>query len=175
MEAVGEPAGKNEEGSVRPEKNGKQNAELFWRDGEFVFERGSGDGEGAAVDVRDEERKEEKDEDGPKIGREFFGMRSGLQKSYPELLCYGVAGAADGVDAREAHVHGRKCGKLRVRFGLIPVRHGKEIVGTNVGVAVFDGGANGFCERDRRIEMEAVNGRAAAREFGTFYGRAHER
>src|SRR5882762_8425465 len=77
--AIGEPAGGNEEGSVGPEKSGEKNAELRRRDGKFAFERRSGDGESATVDVGDEEREEEKDEDGPEGGREFFGWEGGVQ------------------------------------------------------------------------------------------------
>jgi len=57
-ETVGEPTGKNEEGRVGPEKGGEKDAELGGRDGKFAFERGGSDGEGAAVDVRDEEEEE---------------------------------------------------------------------------------------------------------------------
>jgi len=68
----------------------------------------------------------------------------------------GVAGAADLVKAGDAGFDGRKRGRSGVRFGLIPVGDGKEIVGANVGVAVLGGSAQGFCERDGRIEMETV-------------------
>ena len=77
--AIGEPAGKNEEGSVGPEKSGEKNAELRRRDGEFALERGGSNGKRAAVDVRDEEREKEKDEDGPESEREFFGWKRGVQ------------------------------------------------------------------------------------------------
>ena len=78
-ETIGEPAGKNEEGSVRPEKSREKKAELGRRDGKLVFESWRGDGESAAVNVGNEEGEKEKDEDGPESGREFFGWRGRVQ------------------------------------------------------------------------------------------------
>jgi len=72
---VSEPAGENQEGSVRPEKSGEQDAELRSGKGKFALDCGDGDGESAAVDVGDEEREEEEGEDGPEGGGEFFGCR----------------------------------------------------------------------------------------------------
>ena len=85
----------------------------------------------------------------------------------------GVAGAADLVEAGDTGFDGRKRRRSGVGFGLIPVGDGEEIVGADVGVAVFDGGAQGFCEWNGRIEMEAVNGASASGVFFAFYGRAH--
>lgn len=58
-------------------------------------------------------------------------------------------------------------------FGLIPIGDGEKIVGAMIGVAVLDSGAEGLCERDRRIEMEAVDARTAAGKFGAFNWDAH--
>jgi len=55
---IGEPTRKNEERRVRPEKGGEKDAELRRWNGEFALESWRGDGEGAAVDVRDEEGEE---------------------------------------------------------------------------------------------------------------------
>lgn len=41
-------------------------------------------------------------------------------------------------------------------FGLIPVRHKKEVIGAMIAVAMFDGGLERPGERDRRIQMEPV-------------------
>ena len=60
-------------------------------------------------------------------------------------------------------------------LGLIPVGHGRVIVGTRVGVAVLDGGFEGLGERDRGIEMEAVDGGTAACFFFPDHGGAEER
>ncbi len=76
---IGEPAGENQEGRVSPEKGGEKNAELRRGNGEFAFESWRGDGKSAAVDVGDGEGKEEKDQDGPESGGEFFGWRGGVQ------------------------------------------------------------------------------------------------
>jgi len=76
---IGEPTGKNEERRVCPKKGGEKDAELRRGNREFAFERGGSNGERAAVDVGDEERKEEKNEDGPESGRELFGWRRGVQ------------------------------------------------------------------------------------------------
>jgi len=59
-----------------------------------------------------------------------------------------------------------------VRFRLVPVGYGIEIVGAVVGVAVLDGGAQRLGERDRRIEMKAIERPAAADAFGSDHGRA---
>ena len=76
---IGEPTGKDKERSVGPEKRGEKNAELRRWDGEFALEGGGSDGEGAAVDVRDEEGEEEKDENDPESEREFFRWSRGVQ------------------------------------------------------------------------------------------------
>ena len=47
--------------------------------GKFVLESWGGDGESAAVDVGDEEGEEEKNENSPESGREFFGWGRGVQ------------------------------------------------------------------------------------------------
>lgn len=44
-----------------------------------MFERGGGNREGAAVNVGDEDGKEEEDEDGEQSGREFFRLRGCVQ------------------------------------------------------------------------------------------------
>src|SRR5260221_1510847 len=85
----------------------------------------------------------------------------------------GVAGAADLVDTGDAGFDWWKRGWSGVGFGLVPVGDGKEIVGADIGVAVLDGGAQGFRERNGRVEMEAVNGRAAASVFFAFDRSAH--
>src|SRR5256885_10469192 len=85
----------------------------------------------------------------------------------------GVAGAADLVEARNAGFDWRQSGRRGVGFGLVPVGDGEEIVGADIGVAVFDGGAERFCEWNGRVEMEAVNGRAAASVFFAFDRRGH--
>ena len=104
------------------------------------------------------------------------GVSSETKRITKRLVwCGCIAGAADGVNTWDTSFDGRECRESSMRFGLIPVSDGKEIIGTNVGVAVFDGGANGFCEGDGRIEMETIYGRAAARDFRAFHGRAHER
>ncbi len=74
-ETVGEPPGKNQEGSVGEEEGREKNAEASRRNGKFVLKSGCGDGEGAAVNVRDEEREEEKGEDCPESGRKLFRCR----------------------------------------------------------------------------------------------------
>jgi hypothetical protein len=73
-----------------------------------------------------------------------------------------ISGAAGGIEARQAFFHGRQFGEGGVRLGLIPVGDGVEVVGAVVGVAVFDGGFEGFGEGDGRVEMEAVDAGAAA-------------
>jgi hypothetical protein len=60
------------------------------------------------------------------------------------------------MQAREAVANRGQRGKGGVRFGLIPVGDGEEIVGAVVGMAVFDRGFEGFGEGDGRIEMETV-------------------
>lgn len=50
-------------------------------------------------------------------------------------------------------------------FGLIPVGDGIKIVSAIVCVAVLDGGAKRFGERDRRIEMKAIHRPARTFEF----------
>src|SRR5438093_4302332 len=89
------------------------------------------------------------------------------------VRCWGVAGAADLVETGDAGFDRWKRGRSGVGFGLVPVGDGKEIVGADVGVTVFDGGAERFCEWNGRVEMEAVNGRAAAGVFFAFDRRAH--
>ena len=61
----------------------------------------------------------------------------------------GVAGAADRLKFRDALIDRRKRRRFGVRLGLVPVGHGIVVVGTMIGVAVLDGGANGFVERNR--------------------------
>jgi len=56
----------------------------------------------------------------------------------------------------DAVVNRRERGESGVGFGLVPVGYGEEIIGAVVGVAVFDGGFEGFREGDGRIEKEAV-------------------
>ena len=43
-----------------------------------------------------------------------------------------------------------------------------------VGVAVFDGGAEGFGKGNRGIEMEAIDGAAATGALFAFYWRAEQ-
>ena len=76
METIRKPSVKDEERSVGPEKGGEKESKPPGRNGEFVLQRRSGDGKRASVDVGDEERQEEKGEDGPEGGREFLGLRS---------------------------------------------------------------------------------------------------
>jgi hypothetical protein len=76
---IGEPAGKNQEGRVRPEKSGEKNTELRRRNGKFAFESWSGNGERAAVNVGDEEGEKKENENGPKDGREFSGCGGWVQ------------------------------------------------------------------------------------------------
>src|SRR5882724_4160270 len=85
----------------------------------------------------------------------------------------GVAGAADLIEARNAGFDWWKRGRSGVGFGLVPVGDGKEIVGADIGVAVLDGGAQGFRERNGRVEMETVDGASAAGVFFAFDRRAH--
>ena len=81
VETVGEPTGKKEEGSVGPEKGGEKKSEARWRDGEFAFERGRGDGECAAVNVGNENGEKEKRENGAESRRKFFGLRGCVQSA----------------------------------------------------------------------------------------------
>ena len=76
---IGEPAGKNEERSVGPEKRGEKDPELRRGDRKFALECGRGDGERTAVDVGDEEGEEKKEENSPESERKFFGWRRGVQ------------------------------------------------------------------------------------------------
>ena len=85
----------------------------------------------------------------------------------------GVAGAADLVETGDAGFDWWQSGWRGVGFGLVPVSDREEIVGADIGVAVFDGGAQGFCKRNRRIEMEAVDGTAATGMFFAFDRSAH--
>ena len=59
-----------------------------------------------------------------------------------------------------------------MRFGLIPIGNRKEIVGAAIGVAVFDGGFDRLGERNRRIEVKAVEAAAPARPFFAHHGSA---
>src|ERR1700733_9740906 len=86
----------------------------------------------------------------------------------------GVTRAAYRLEAWEALVDRRKRGELGVGFGLIPIGYGVEIVGAVVGVAVLDGGAQRFREGDRGIEMEAIDGAAAAGALFALYGRTEQ-
>src|SRR5207248_9739434 len=70
--------------------------------------------------------------------------------------------AADRLKFWNALIHRREKWRLCVRLCLIPVGHGIVVVGAVIGVAMFDGGANGFGERNWRIEMEAVDRGGAA-------------
>ncbi len=63
-------------------------------------------------------------------------------------LWFRVARAADGIEAWEARFNRWECGERGVGLGLIPVGDGEEIVGADVGVAMLDGGAERFSERD---------------------------
>jgi hypothetical protein len=53
----------------------------------------------------------------------------------------GIAGAADGLEFRDALVDRRKRGKWAVGLGLVPVGDRIIVVGAVVGMTVFDGGA----------------------------------
>ena len=61
-----------------------------------------------------------------------------------------------------------------MRFGLVPIGSGEEIIRAMIGVAMLDGGAEGFGEWDGRVEMEAVDGSATARVYAAFHGSAVE-
>src|SRR5262245_54599274 len=74
--------------------------------------------------------------------RSMFAQRRLAQRSAGREA-YGlgrrVARASGGLKVRDAFVYRGKRGKGSVRFGLVPVGDGKKVVGTSVGVAVFDG------------------------------------
>src|SRR5437762_8997196 len=81
------------------------------------------------------------------------------------VRCWGVAGAADLVETGDAGFDWWKRGRRGVGFGLVPVGDGKEIVGADVGVAVLDGRAQGFRERNGRVEMKTVDRASTASVF----------
>jgi hypothetical protein len=90
------------------------------------------------------------------------GMKAGATWKKTSGLVGGVAWAADRVNLGQAIFYRRQLGKRGVWFRLIPIGDGKIIVGANIGVAVFDGGLQRFRERNRRIQVEAVDRTAAA-------------
>src|SRR5580698_105292 len=62
-----------------------------------------------------------------------------------------------------------------MRFLLVPIRDRKKIVGTMIGVAMLDCRFERLGERNRRIQMKPIHGRAATRNLGTFHGRSEQR
>jgi len=110
----------------------------------------------------------------PGLSVEFRGFRSGERHSRNLMRGECIAGAADLIEAGDAGFDRRKGRRSRVGFGLIPVGDGEEIVGSDVGVAVFDRSAQGFREWNGRVEMEAVDGASTSGVFFAFYGRAHQ-
>src|SRR5580692_8518140 len=65
--------------------------------------------------------------------------------------------------------------KSGMRFLLIPIRDRKKVVGAMIGMAVLDRRSERLGERNRRIEMKPINGRAASRELGAFHGCSEQR
>src|SRR5256885_16501684 len=89
------------------------------------------------------------------------------------VRCWGVAGAADLVEARNAGFDWWKRRRRGVGFGLVPVGDRKETVGADIGMAVLDGSAQGFRERNGRVEMKTVDRASTASVFFALDRRAH--
>jgi hypothetical protein len=57
-------------------------------------------------------------------------------------------------------------------FFLVPIGDREIVVGTMIGMAMFDCRLERLGERDRRIQMKPIYARTAARELRSFYRRS---
>src|SRR5208337_1156332 len=87
------------------------------------------------------------------------------------VVC-GIARPTDEMNPRDSLLHWRQRRKRGVRLRLIPIRNRGIVIGTVVRVAVFDGGPERLRERNRRIQMEAIDRRARAGKLRSHNRRA---
>ena len=81
---------------------------------------------------------------------------------FPLVGSTSVTGATNRLQRRYSLFYWRQCREGCVRLGLVPVGNGVVVVRAVVCVTVFNRCLDGFGERNRRIEMEAVDARSAA-------------
>jgi hypothetical protein len=89
--------------------------------------------------------------------RESGGSRSTWVETSWVVRTFGIARTSYELKSGDALIDVGEWWKREVRFGLIPVGDGVEVVRPVVGVTVLDAGLHGFCERYRRVEMKAVH------------------
>src|SRR5258707_14172626 len=73
--------------------------------------------------------------------------------------------SSDWINLRNTLIEGWQCRKGGVRFRLIPVSDGKEIVGPMIGMPVLNRGAKRPGKRDWRIQVKAIDRGAASSLF----------